>query len=288
MCIRDRVEILRGPNALFFGRGGTGGILNRVTKKASAEENFTSYLAAVVAFGAATVQLDTNVAINDTSAFRLNAYYENLNNHRDFFDGDRYGINPTLNFQLTPNTTLNLSYEYINNERFVDRGIPAGADGKPAEQVEDITFSDADFATTTLEAHIARAALTHDFNENLKANLSVTYGDYDKFYANLFPVSFDEATNVVGLDGYVDTTQRDSLTLAANFIGEFATGAVSHTFVLGGEYIDTKNNNDRFNTFFDQTQDDVEFFLATEPLSLAGGVGTNASAMSPPSTSRPI
>ena len=273
----EQVEILRGPNALFFGRGGTGGILNRVTKKASAEENFTSYLAAVDAFGVATVQLDTNVAINETSAFRLNAYYENLNNHRDFFDGDRYGINPTLNFQLTPNTTLNLSYEYINNERFVDRGIPAGADGKPAEQVEDITFSDADFATTTLEAHIARAALTHDFNENLKANLSVTYGDYDKFYANLFPVSFDEAINVVGLDGYVDTTQRDSLTLAANFIGEFATGAVSHTFVLGGEFIDTTNNNDRFNTFFDQTQDDVEFFLATEPLSLAGGVGTNAS-----------
>ena len=31
----EQVEVLRGPNALLFGRGGTGGIINRVTKKAT-------------------------------------------------------------------------------------------------------------------------------------------------------------------------------------------------------------------------------------------------------------
>ena len=31
----DQVEILRGPNALLFGRGGAGGVVNRVTKKAA-------------------------------------------------------------------------------------------------------------------------------------------------------------------------------------------------------------------------------------------------------------
>src|SRR5215207_8946889 len=31
----DRVEILKGPNAMIFGRGGGGGIVNRVTKRAS-------------------------------------------------------------------------------------------------------------------------------------------------------------------------------------------------------------------------------------------------------------
>ena len=273
----EQVEILRGPNALFFGRGGTGGILNRVTKKASTEENFNSFVAAVDAFGAGNVQFDGNYAIDDKSAFRINAYYERLNNHRDFFDGDRYGVNPTLNFELSSRTTLSLSYEYLNNERFVDRGIPAGADGEPADQLDDITFSDPEFATTTLEAHIARVSLNHEFKGNLKSNVSVAYGDYDKLYANLFPVSFDEATNVVGIDGYVDTTQRDSLTLAANLIGELYTGDVRHTIVLGGEFIDTTNNNDRFNTFFNQTQDDVEFFLATDPINLVGGVGVNAS-----------
>lgn len=273
----EQIEVLRGPNALLFGRGGTGGIFNRVTKKGVIGERFVGYLGSVDTFGAGTVQLDGNYAVNDTVAVRVNGYYERLNNHRDFFDGDRFGINPTAHIELTPRTTLDLSYEYVDNERFVDRGIPAGADGLPAEELSEITFSDPELATTTLVAHIARANLSHRFLENLKGNFSISFADYDKLYLNFFPVSFDETTSIVGIDGYVDTTQRQSLTLSANFVGKFQTAGVGHTIVTGGEFIDTSNNNDRFNTFFDQTQDDVEFFLATEPINLSGGVGVNAS-----------
>ena len=273
----EQVEILRGPNALFFGRGGTGGILNRVTKKGVLGENFVGFLGGVDTFGGGTVQFDGNYAANEKVALRVNAFYERLNNHRDFFDGDRFGINPTAYIELTPQTTLNLSYEYINNERFVDRGIPSGADGRPAEQLVDITFSDEDLATTTFEAHIIRASLSHQFLDNLKGNLSASFADNDKLYANFFPVSFDETTNIVGLDGYVDTTQRQNLVLSANLVGEFETGFLHHTLVTGGEFIDTSNNNDRFNTVFDQTNDDVEFFTATRPINLRGGTGVNAS-----------
>ena len=273
----EQVEILRGPNALLFGRGGTGGILNRVTKKGVIGETFLGYVAAVDTFGAGTIQLDGNYTVNDRAAIRVNGFYERLNNHRDFFDGDRFGINPTAFIELTPRTTLNLSYEYNNFERFVDRGIPAGSDGRPAEELADITFSDPELATTTFEGHVVRAALTHEFSDALKGNFSVSYGDFDKLYTNFFPVSFDEETNVVGLDGYIDTTQRQNLVLSTNLVGEFATGRINHTIVTGGEFIDTVNNNDRFNTFFDQTQDDVEFFLATRPINLSGGVGVNAS-----------
>src|SRR5918997_4693826 len=31
----ERIEVLRGPNAMIFGRGGGGGVVNRVTKRAS-------------------------------------------------------------------------------------------------------------------------------------------------------------------------------------------------------------------------------------------------------------
>ena len=48
----EQVEILRGPNALLFGRGGTGGILNRVTKKGMVGETFAGYRASVDTFGA--------------------------------------------------------------------------------------------------------------------------------------------------------------------------------------------------------------------------------------------
>ena len=273
----EQVEILRGPNALFFGRGGTGGILNRVTKKGVIGQNFTDYQGALDSFGATNMQIDINRAAGDHAAVRVNAYYERLENHRDDYDGDRFGFNPTAFFELGTDTTLNLYYEYLDNERFIDRGIPSGSDGRPATELVDITFADPLVNTATLEAHVIRAAVNHDFSPNLKANTTLAYTDFDQLYANFFPVSYDEATNVVGLDGYVDTTQRSSLNFAANLVGAFATGGIGHTVVFGGEFRDTSNDNDRFNSFFDQTQDDVEFFDAARPIRLSGNVGVNAS-----------
>ena len=272
----EQVEILRGPNALLFGRGGTGGILNRVTKKGVLDEQFVGYLGSVDTFGGFNVQLDGNFALGDNAAFRINGAYESLNNHRDFFDGDRFAINPTVRFQPSPATTIDLSYEYVNNERFVDRGIPAGDDGRPAEQLVDITFADPANAFSTFEAHVIRANVSHQFSENFKGNFIASYGDYDKVYANIFPTAFDDATNIVTLDGYIDTTQRQTLTLAGNLVGDFQTGSIGHTLIFGGEFLDTVNNNDRFNIFFDTSQDDMESFLATRPLALDNFTGVNA------------
>ena len=252
----EQVEVLRGPNALFFGRGGTGGVINRVTKKGSFEEDFVGYKASVDTFGAFDVAIDVNKALSDNAAFRVNAYYEALNNHREFFEGERFGINPTLFVELSPSTTVNLSYEYVNNERFVDRGIPS-LNGEPAFDLADITFADPEFATTTLDAHILRGTIEHQFADNLKGNLSISYNTFDKRYANIFASDdFVENTTdpdilgTVELDGYIDTTERNSIVLSSNLIGEFQTGGILHSVVLGGEFIDTDNDNDRFNAFF--------------------------------------
>ncbi|MEL7112127.1 MAG: TonB-dependent siderophore receptor [Pseudomonadota bacterium] len=273
----EQVEILRGPNALLFGRGGTGGILNRVTKKADLDEAFTGYQASVDSFGAFGAQIDSNFVLSDTSAFRINAMYESLENHRDFYDGDRIGINPTARFELSPATTLDLSYEYIDHERFIDRGIPTGANGEPVEAFEDIVFGDSELNTTQLEAHLLRAMVQHQFSENLKGRVSAFYGDYDKLYQNFYASAFDPATNIVGIDGYVDTTQRQNLILSGDLIGQFQTGGLGHTIVTGAEYIDTTNDNDRFNPVWTGTNDDVEFFNVMRPLAFSNGVGTNAS-----------
>ena len=67
----EQVELLRGPNALFFGRGGTGGILNRVTKKGVIGENFTGYKATADTYGEFDVQIDGNFQSVRTRLFAL-------------------------------------------------------------------------------------------------------------------------------------------------------------------------------------------------------------------------
>ena len=270
----EQVEILRGPNALFFGRGGTGGILNRVTKKGVIGENFNAYVFSTDTFGATEVQLDSNVAINENVAFRLNLFYEGLENHRDFFDGDRYGANPTFKFQLDEKTTLDLSYEYIDHERFIDRGIPTGDDGKPVEAFEDIVFGDPELNESTLEAHVVRALLQHKFSDNLKANLSASYGDYDKFYQNLYAQNYVESSNIVTLDGYADATERQNTVLSGNLIGEFSTADIEHTVIFGAEYIHTDSDQDRLNANWNGSGNDKETFSANGPFTTAG-VGVN-------------
>jgi catecholate siderophore receptor len=277
----EQVEILRGPNALLFGRGGTGGILNRVTKKGVFGESFIDARTSIDSFGGYSLWLDTNFGEGDRAAFRFNALYESLDNHRDFYDGERIGFNPTARFQLSDRTLLDISYEYMDHERFIDRGVPTGSDGRPVEAFEDIVFADPELNTSTLEAHLFRAALQHEFSANLKGNVSAFYGDYDKLYQNFYASGYDQinSPDVVELDGYVDTTDRQNLILSGNLIGQFFTGNVEHTLIAGAEYIDTESDQDRFNAFWDTTQDDNEMFTIARPLNLRNGLGINASGM---------
>ena len=267
----EQVEILRGPNALLFGRGGTGGILNRVSKKAELDQAFTGYKTTVNSFGGLGVELDTNLSTSDTSAFRLNAMYESLDNHRDFFDGDRFGFNPTAKFELGEDTTLDLSYEYADHERFIDRGIPTGSNGRPVEALQDTVFADSAVNLTGLKAHLFRAALQHNFSDSVKGNFSAFYGDYDKFYQNFYAANYRQSDNAVQLDGYVDNTDRQNLILSTNLVAELDR----HTIIVGGEYIDTSSDQNRFNPVFNTTGNDREWFAATRPVNLRAGAGVN-------------
>ncbi len=277
----EQVEILRGPNALHFGRGGTGGILNRVTKKGVIGANFSSYQASIDTFGEFAFQVDSNNAVDENSAVRINAFFESLDNHRDFYDGERIGVNPTAKFELSPDSTLDLSYEYVDHDRFIDRGIPTGSDGRPVEAFEGILFADPELNLTRLEAHLLRAALQQDFSDTLKGNFSAFYGDYDKLYQNFYASGYNQTAtpDLVTLDGYVDTTDRQNLILSGNLIGEFLTHDISHTVIAGAEFIDTSSDQDRFNAYWDTTSDDNEIFTINRPLDLRGGVGVNSSGV---------
>ena len=270
----EQIEILRGSNALLFGRGGVGGVINRVTKRPEFDEQFTGFTASIDTFGAWNVAGDVNYAIGQRAGFRLNAFYEGLNNHRDFYDGERFAINPTFAFEATPDTHVILSYEYLNDDRVVDRGVPSqnvdGGSDIPLEGFENTFFGSPDQNVTTLEAHILRAHIDHTFNDMLRGNITAQYADYDKLYQNLFPSEEVIVTNgtfpEVELDGYRDTTDRQNLIIQTNLIGEFETGPFGHTVLFGAEYGNQDTANARNDNVFSANGDDQLFIPFTDPL----------------------
>ncbi|WP_414828330.1 TonB-dependent receptor [Alteromonas sp. H39] len=261
----ERVEILRGANALLFGRGGGGGVVNRVTKVAETSEDFTTLSAGIDTFSAASVSVDTNKVIDSNNAFRFNGVFDTIDNHRDFKDGERYAVNPTYTWQASEDTTVRASYEYVNDDRMVDRGVPA-LGGEPLTGYDDTYFGDPNFNNTTLEAHIARIRAEHALNDSWNANATVQFADYDKVYQNLYPVNFDAAAGTVTLDGYRDTTARENLLFQFNLVGQFDTGAFSHTMLMGAEYGNQDTENARRDAYFTDSQDDQITFMFSDPL----------------------
>ena len=144
----EQVEVLKGPNALLFGRGGEGGLIHRVSKRAIVGESFANVDVGYDSLGSGDFTVDGNMQLSDTVALRLMAHSDTLSNHRDHYDGDRFGINPSFTFALNEATELNISFEYLDHERYIDRGIPTlGADVD--ESLREITYGTDDNIHTT-------------------------------------------------------------------------------------------------------------------------------------------
>ncbi|MGC6535017.1 MAG: TonB-dependent receptor [Parvibaculales bacterium] len=268
----ERVEVLRGANAMQFGRGVSGAI-NRVTKKAMIGGSDSSVDVNLDTFGGYNLATDVNMPTGENSALRINAFIETLENDRDFYDGDRLGVTPTLRIATDDQTTVDLSLELMDHERFIDRGIPTGADGAPVDSLRDIVFGSPTENTTTLEATILRGSVTRKYSDTRTGVVSLTYGDYEKMYQNLYASGYSASNETVTLDGYRDPTERTNMILNGYVTDEFMAGGMRHTVLIGGEYVDTQSENLRYNSNWSTTGNDKETFDIANPLDLT----TNAS-----------
>src|SRR5262249_5498574 len=127
----ERIEAIKGPNATMFGRGGGGGVINRVTKEAG----FMPLQEISVQGGTYSdrrVAGDVNQPIGDRVAFRLNGMYENDGSFRSGVTLERYGLNPTFTVAATAKTRLTFGYENLYDHRESDRGIPS-FQGRPID-----------------------------------------------------------------------------------------------------------------------------------------------------------
>lgn len=249
----ERVEILKGPYALIFGRGGGGGIINRVQKSPLSDDFIYAGQVSINSLGAYDISADVNAPLSDAIAVRINAFYEKFDSHRDFVGGERYAWNPYVAFNLNEKWKLGLSYEYVNDDRVTDRGVPSignidGQPNRPTAGYRDQFFGVPGKNYTKLQAHIAKVRLDGALTSNLSLSGTILYGDYDKIYLNVYPNGAATAQNgTVDLAAYSDPTQRENFIAQANLVWDVETGPLTHKILVGTEYGDQKSANRRFN-----------------------------------------
>ena len=245
----ERIEVLKGANAMIFGRGGGGGVINRVSKAPEFDRTRAAMATGIDSFGAWSVAADLGTPLSDTIGTRFNAAYEKFANHRQDYDGHFLGFTPTIGAHLGDATAASLTYEYVEDRRITDRGVPS-RNGSPLTGYDDTFFGAPKINRSEVTAHLVHGRIDHAFTDNLKANLSLQFADYDKFYGNVYAGSAVSAANTVTLAGYDSSTDRQNLIGQGNLIWTGATGAIGHTVLLGFEAGDQSTLADRHNAAF--------------------------------------
>lgn len=246
----ERVEALKGPNAMLFGRGGGGGVVNRVSKDAS----FTPLGELTFQGGSFRNKRftgDVDQPLGNKVAFRMNGLYENSGSFRKFVDLDRYGVNPTVTIVPGPETVLSFGYEHFHDKRVADRGIPSFA-GRPADTPISTFFGNPKDSRIRATVNVASATLSHRIGE-LNIRNRTLFGDYDRYYQNYVPGAVTPDKTRVALSAYNNATRRRNIFNQTDLTYYLATGRVRHTLLGGVELGRQLTNNFRNTGFFNNS-----------------------------------
>jgi catecholate siderophore receptor len=249
----DRIEVLKGANGMIFGRGGAGGVVNRVTKKAGWDAVKDVSLS-LGSFDHRRVTADFGQGLTEEVAFRVNAVYEDSDSYRDGVELKRYGITPTLTIRPTDKTQIELSTEYFKDERIADRGVPALAGtGNGLLNIRPYRISDYDqffgnakLSPTETETTAFNATITHAFDNGVQVKNSTRLAYYDKFYQNVFANGSVTNAGQVQMAAYLDETKRENLINQTDVTYTAKLGSVEHKLLAGTEFNVQDTTNKRY------------------------------------------
>lgn len=185
----ERIEVIKGPAAVLYGRGSSGGLVNRVTKKPLFGDTFSEVSLGLGNYGYKRATADLNTPLGENMAFRLNLAREKSGSHRDQGFVDRYNVAPSLAIRLGARTDLLLQYTHAYDQRITDFGIPS-LNGRPLDVPIGTYYGSAlarrdDTVTSRMQAFTA--TLNHRFSDTLALRNITRYSDYSLDRYNTLP-----------------------------------------------------------------------------------------------------
>ncbi|WP_417791378.1 TonB-dependent receptor [Stutzerimonas xanthomarina] len=177
----ERVEVIKGPAAVLYGRGSSGGLINSVTKKPT----FAPEQEVGVSFdseGKRRTQFDAGWADQEhkDKAFRVTGALEDSETFREDGFLERKAIAPSAYFRLSDDLEINLGASYLYDERLIDFGIPS-INGRPVDVGRDKRFgsADADQDYTRSEVFSLTAGIDYRINDVFTLSNTSRYYHYD-------------------------------------------------------------------------------------------------------------
>jgi catecholate siderophore receptor len=248
----ERVEALKGSNAMVFGRGGGGGVINRVMKEAGWTPTGDLTLQGG-SYDNRRATLDVGRGINSMVAARFNGIYENSDMFRDNVWLKRQGLNPTLSF-VSPSeqTRVSLGYESFLDYRTADRGIPSFANAPVATDISQF-FGNPVVNYSRVRVNGASASIGHSTAGGLNLNNQTRFTAYNKIYQNVVPGLVSASGTDVTMSAYNNAHERRNLFNQTDLTYAAHTGSVHHMLLLGGELGRQVTDNFRNTGFFNDT-----------------------------------
>lgn len=215
----EQVEVIKGPASVLYGRGSSGGLINRITKKPGI--NKAEISATAGSWGQRRGEFDlARDYTKDGSgvAFRITGATERADSYRDQQFLDRDVISPSLLFKFNPNTSILLQADQLSDRRVTDFGIPS-YQGRPVKVSPSTYYGaanarDVDYTQSDVTSY--GFTFNHKFNEQLSLRNAFRYYDYTLDRNNTLVTSVNEAAQTARLshssfrredDGYSNQTE---------------------------------------------------------------------------------
>ncbi|MGV0026861.1 TonB-dependent siderophore receptor [Phormidesmis priestleyi] len=280
----EQVEVLKGPASILYGAIEPGGAINLVTKQplskpfaeVEVQTGSRSLLRPRFDF---TGPLDKDGRV----LYRLNGSLQTLESVRNLDQEDeKFSIAPALTFNISRQTTLKLSGDYVKANRPADFGLPS-KNGRVIDVPIDRIITEPSDAVESTSATVGYK-LEHRFNPQWKLNnaFRYAYNDFD-FNVITLPLGFDPDTNLAFRVPASQEAQTRNYTLQTSIVGEFSTGKVEHKLLAGFDYVHRDNrlfSRVDFTPSFLDVFNPVYTLVKPEKSSLPGFGGDNTTSNS--------
>ena len=240
----ERVEVLKGGNAMLYGNVAAGGVVNLITKKPRFNFGGSVGLNAG-SWDSYKTTVDFYGPLSKYVAFRVNGAYQTADSFRDVVESQKYYFNPSFAFNIGENSQIIVEADYLKNEFTPDFGIGSITNKDNSYSVNNLlprhAFVGADWQFQNVEQATTGITFNHQFNDVWTLNAVASYQNYTKDYFSTERVqwSYDDADRLnwkrpVGRS----YAEQNYTSLQVNVNGEIKTGNVNHKILVGtdGDY----------------------------------------------------